>query len=116
MASTGVAPMPALISSTGALVWSRMNVPRGAATSSWSPTREPRVQVAAGGAVGLALDGDPVVAGAGRSREGVVAQQRPLVGVGPDPHREVLARAGGGERRAVGILEADGDRPSRSRA
>lgn len=30
MARTGVAPMPALISSTGAWVASRMNVPRGA--------------------------------------------------------------------------------------
>ena len=39
MARTGVAPMPALISSTGALVLSRMKVPRGAAISSSAPTR-----------------------------------------------------------------------------
>ena len=40
---------------------------------------EPGVQIAAGGAVVLALDGDPVVAGVGRSGEGVVAEHRPLL-------------------------------------
>ena len=56
---------------------------------------EPGVQIAAGGAVVFALDGDPVVAGVGRSGEGVVAQHRPLLLVGPDAQREVLAWAGG---------------------
>ena len=85
MASTGVAPMPALISSTGASVAARMNVPRGAATSSSSPTAELGVQIAAGDAVRLALDADPVVAGAGRARQRVVAQHRRCA-VGPDAH------------------------------
>src|ERR671933_538220 len=75
MARTGVAPIPALIRSTGARVWSRMKVPRGAGV--------------------LALDGDPVIAGGGRSGEGVVAQQRALVLVGPDAHREVPTWASG---------------------
>ena len=78
MARTGVAPMPALISSTGASVRSRMNVPRGAAIVELVADAEAGVEVAAGGAVGLALDGDPVVAGVGRPREGVVAEHRPL--------------------------------------
>ena len=56
---------------------------------------EPGVQIAAGGAVVFALDGDPVVAGVGRSGEGVVAEHRPLLLVGLDPQREVLAWAGG---------------------
>ena len=70
---------------------------------------EPGVQVAAGRAVGLALDGDPVVAGVGRSGQGVVAEQRPLFVVGLDAQREVLAGARGGKRCAVGVLEADRD-------
>ena len=70
---------------------------------------EPGVQVAAGGAVGFALDGDPVVAGVGRSAEGVVAEHRPPLRVGLDPHREVLTRAGGWQCRAVGVLDAYGD-------
>jgi hypothetical protein len=36
--------------------------------------RNPGEQVAAGDAVGFALDGNPVVLGIGRSRKGVVAQ------------------------------------------
>ena len=67
MASTGVAPMPALTSSTGALVRSRMKVPRGAAIVELVADAEAGVQVAAGGAVGFALDADPVVAGVGRT-------------------------------------------------
>ena len=39
MASTGVAPTPALISRTGAAPGRRVKVPRGAATSSRSPAR-----------------------------------------------------------------------------
>jgi hypothetical protein len=39
MARTGVAPMPALISRTGARRRVEDEVPRGAAISSWSPTR-----------------------------------------------------------------------------
>jgi hypothetical protein len=39
IASTGVAPTPALISSTGAAPGRTMKVPRGAATASWSPGR-----------------------------------------------------------------------------
>ena len=39
MARTGVAPTPALISSTGSSPGWRMNVPRGAAASSRSPAR-----------------------------------------------------------------------------
>ena len=57
--------------------------------------RNPGVQVAAGGAVRLALDGDPVVVGAGRSREGVVAQHRSLLSVGLQSQRQVLAGARG---------------------
>ena len=71
--------------------------------------RDPGVQVAAGGALLLALDGEPVAARAGPSRKGVVAQHRPLLIVGPKSQREVLAGARGRERLAVGILEADGD-------
>ena len=47
------------------------------------PDGEPGVQVAARGAVLLALDREPVVAGVRASREGVVAQQGSLLLVGP---------------------------------
>ena len=67
---------------------------------------EPGVQVAAGGAVGFALDGDPVVAGVGRSAEGVVAEHRPPLRVGLDPHREVLTRPGGRQLCTRGVLDA----------
>ena len=40
---------------------------------------KPVVQVAAGGAVGLVLDGDAVVVGAGWAGEGVVAEHRAFV-------------------------------------
>src|SRR4051794_16494141 len=67
------------------------------------------VQIATGGAGVLVLDRDPVVAGAGRSREGVVAQHRPLFSVGLESHGQVLAGARGRGRAAVGVLEADVD-------
>ena len=68
---------------------------------------EPGVQVAAGGAVVLALDGDPVGGGTGQSGHRVVAQQRPLARVGLDAHGEVLAGTGGRERRARRVRELD---------
>ena len=110
MASTGVAPIPALISSTGA---SRPVEDERAARRrdvELVADGEPGVQVAAGGAVGFALDGDPVVAGVGRPGEGVVAEQRPLL-----RRRAGRARVrywpgrGGRQRRAVRVLEADRD-------
>src|SRR4051795_3404020 len=64
------------------------------------------VEIAACDAVVLALDGDAVVAGGGRSAERVVAQHR-LLCVDRDPKRQVLARTGSGEVTAVGILEPD---------
>src|SRR3954470_24628846 len=67
---------------------------------------EPRVQIAAGGAVVFALDGDPVEAAVGRSGEGVVAQQRPLGLVGLDSQSEVLTWAGRWQPCARGVLEA----------
>ena len=39
IASIGVTPTPALASTTGRSLSSRMNSPRGAPTSIWSPTR-----------------------------------------------------------------------------
>ena len=56
---------------------------------------EPGVQIAADDALAFALDGDAVVAGVGRSREGVVAEHRPALLVGLDSQRELLARARG---------------------
>src|SRR3954447_25022788 len=67
------------------------------------------MEVTAGGAVVLALEADPVVTGVGRSRQGVVAEQRSLPLVRLHPHGDVLTRAGGRQWRAVGTLEADGD-------
>ena len=85
-------------------------MPRGAAISSWSPTREAGVQIAAGGAVGFALDGDPVVAGVGLTREGVVAEQRPLLaGSGWTRTVRYWPGRGGGKRCAGGVFEPDGD-------
>src|SRR5437764_12256972 len=43
---------------------------------------EPTVQISAGDAVTLALDGDAVVLDVGRAREGLVAEHRALVAVG----------------------------------
>ena len=94
MARTGVAPIPALISSTGA---SRLVEDERAA---WCcdvelvADGETGVQIAADGAIGFALDGDPVVARPGWSGERVVAQQRPLLLVGLDSQSEVLTWAG----------------------
>jgi hypothetical protein len=77
-----VAPIPALISSTvedeGAT--RRCDLQLGA-------DAEAGVQTAAGGAVGFALDGDAVVAGVGRSGEGVVAEHRPQLRIGLDSQR-----------------------------
>ena len=70
---------------------------------------EPGVEIAAGGAVVFPLDGDAVVAGAGRSRQRVVAEHRSLTVPGLDSQREVLAGACRGERCAAGVLEADRD-------
>src|SRR3954463_506368 len=64
--------------------------------------REPAVEISAGGAVVFALDGDPVVAGAGRSGERVVPEHRGLPFVGRDSEREVLAWARGWERWPAG--------------
>jgi len=52
------------------------------------------VQIAADCAAGFALDADPVVAGARRPRERVVAEGRPVL-VELDTQREVLTRARG---------------------
>ena len=98
--------MPALISSTGA---SRSVEDEGAAGCcdvELVADAEPGVQIAAGGAVVFALDGDPVVAGIGRAREGVVPEHRPLLLVGLDPKREVLAGPRRRKRCAVGVVEA----------
>ena len=70
---------------------------------------EAGVQIAAGGSVGFALDGDPVVAGVRLTREGVVSEQRPLCGVGLDADRQVLAGPGRRKRCASGVVEPDGD-------
>ena len=67
------------------------------------------VQIAARRPAGFALDADPVVAGAGRPGERVIAEDRPVIVVGLDTQREVLTRARGGYRCAVEALEADGD-------
>ena len=116
MARTGVAPIPALISSTGA---SRPVEDEGAARRrdvELVADGEPGVQIAAGGAVVFALDGDPVVAGTGRSRERVVAEQRPLVVVGLDAQREVLAGACGAGAARRRDPRGGWRSPSRSRA
>ena len=55
---------------------------------------EAGVKVAAGGAVRFALDGDAVVAGAGRTGQGVVAEHRRRVAAGSDAQREVLTWLG----------------------
>jgi hypothetical protein len=70
---------------------------------------EAGMQIATGRPVGFALDADPVVAGIGRSRKGVVPQQRPLLVVAFQAQREVLTRTWVRERRAIRILEPDGD-------
>ena len=63
---------------------------------------EAGVKKATCGSIVLALDRDPVVAGVGRTGEGVIPEHRSLLAVGLDPQREVLARAWGRERCAVG--------------
>ena len=55
---------------------------------------QPRVEVAARGAVRLALDADPVLLGAGRAGQRVAAQDGAVPGVGPQ-------RAGSGTGRAA---------------
>ena len=80
MARTGVAPMPALISSTGASRPVEDEGAPGCRDVELVADGEPGVEIAAGGALVLALDGDAVGAGAGRARQGVVAEHRsPLV-------------------------------------
>jgi hypothetical protein len=64
------------------------------------------VQVAAGGAVGLLLDADPVGAGVSCRGQRVAAYRGRLPGAG-DPQREVLAGPGGRERGAVDGGEVD---------
>src|SRR5947209_2930391 len=68
------------------------------------------VQVAARGTVGFALDGDPVIRGAGRPGERVVAEHRALLRARPNPQREVLPRPRSWKSRAGGIVQADRDR------
>src|SRR5262249_16232178 len=70
---------------------------------------EPGVQIAAGRAAAFALDADPVVADPRRPGQRIVAQQRPVLVVGLDAQREVLAGTRRWKRRAVGTLQADGD-------
>src|SRR5437763_46545 len=67
------------------------------------------VEVAARDTVEFALDCDPVVTGAWRAAERIVAEHCPLRVVGLDSQRQVLARPGRGKRGALGILEADRD-------
>ena len=106
---------PALISSTGAV---RPVEDEGAARCcdvELVADGEPGVEIAAGGAVVLPLDGDAVGAGAGRSRQRVVPEHRSLRVVGLDSQREVLAGA-----CAAAALRRRGPRggsrsPSRSR-
>ena len=63
---------------------------------------EPRVKPAAGDALVLPLDGEAVVAGAGRSRERVVPQDRSRAVVRLDAEREVLAGTRGGSATPAG--------------
>ena len=86
--------MPALSRSTGE---SRVVEDEGAAGCGdleLIADAEAGVKVAAGGAVLFALDGDAVVAGAGRSGQGVVAEHRRRVAAGLDTQREVLTGLG----------------------
>ena len=85
---------------------SRTKSPRGAATSRTAPGSQVVVQVAAGDAVGLLLDADPVGAGVRRRGQRVAAHRGGLPGAG-DPQRQVLAGPRGRERRAVGRGEVD---------
>ena len=101
MDSIGVTPMPAETSSTGPAPSPSTNSPRGAATSRTAPGCSVAVQVAADHAVRLALDADPVRAGAGRGGQRVAAHRGGPAGAG-DPERQVLAGPGGRQRAPSG--------------
>src|SRR5919201_1377358 len=77
MASTGVMPTPALISTSGrsGADGAMTKLPRGAATSNTSPTRA-RVCKYARRSVWLELDTDAVLGGVGRTGERIAAQNR----------------------------------------
>ena len=106
MDRTGVTPMPAEMSRTGPVSFAEGEVAarRGHVKDRSRP--QSLVQVAAGDAVGLLLDADPVGAVVGRRRQRVAADRGRLPGAA-DPQREVLARAGRRERGAVGGREVD---------
>ena len=86
--------MPALIRSTGDSVVVEDEGAARCGDLELIADAEAGVKVAAGGAVRFVLDGDPVVAGVGRSGHGVVAEDRRGVVVGSDAQREVLTWLG----------------------
>ena len=73
------------------------------------PDAKATVEISTGRAGGLALHGDPVVPGVGRTGERVVPEHRLRVAVGMDAQGEVLTRLGGRESCSFAVLEADRD-------
>src|SRR5438045_3662253 len=76
IASTGVAPIPALIRTTGSSPERRVKLPRAALAYSRSPTCILSSILRTGQAVGFALDADAIAFGAGLVRQRIAAQQR----------------------------------------
>jgi hypothetical protein len=70
---------------------------------------EAGVQIAAGCAIVFALDGDPVVIGAGRPGKGVVPEHGSLLVLEVETQRQILAGACRWKRRAVVRSEANRD-------
>ena len=90
IASTGVAPTPALIRTTGRVPSRRTKLAARRGGVDAVADLHVLVQPAAGGAV--ALDADPVALLAGEVRQRVAARQRRRAAVGPHAHGQVLAR------------------------
>ena len=108
MASTGVAPTPALTSRTGPSPGWRTKVPRGAADLDQVARPHAGCAEVAAGAVRLALDADPVAgARAARTASSCAAAAAPPGR--PQPHGQELAGQGGGSGGPVRVGQADRD-------
>ena len=97
IARTGVAPTPALSSTTGRVAVAQDEAAARGGDVEHVADLHVVVQVAAAGA--LALDADPVAALAGHVRQRVAADQRRRVRVRPQAHGQVLARPRARRRR-----------------
>ena len=99
--------MPAEMSRTGPAAVVEDEVAAGRGHLQDRPGPQATVEVAAGDAVRLLLDADPVGAGVGRRGQRVAAYRGRCAGTG-DPQRQVLAGLGG--RELASILGAEVER------